>query len=45
MALPLEIRIDALTYVGETESDPESRDMKRISDLADVRYGKTDAEK
>ena len=40
MKLPLAIKMDAMTYMEETELNPQSRNMQRIFDLLDERYGK-----
>ena len=45
MILPLSVKMDAMTYMEETERTPQSRDMQRIFTLLDERYGKTDTEK
>ena len=43
--LPLSIKMDALSYMEETEACPESRDLQKLFDLLDERYGRTDTEK
>ena len=38
--LPMAVKMEAMTYMAETENAPQSRDMQRVSDLLDTRYGK-----
>ena len=45
MVLPLAVKMDAMTYMEETENHPHSREMQKVFDILDIRYGKTDTEK
>ena len=37
--------MDDLAYIEETAKNPESRNMQRMFDMMDTRYGETDTEK
>ena len=43
--LPMSVRMDAMTYMEQTESKPHTRDSQSIFDLLGARFGKTDTEK
>lgn len=34
-----------MTYMAETELNPQSRNIRRLFDIMNTRYGKTDTEK
>ena len=42
-ALPLNCRMEVLTYLGSTESTIESRSVDAAMQISNVRYGKTDS--
>ena len=44
-ALPLNIRMEVLSYLESTDGDIESRSVEAVLQILNVRYGKTDYER